>query len=108
MAQTTHLWAEIQAWFDVLYEPPSQRKLASNIGVKPNAISEWKLGQSKPTPEHLDRLADEMRPVMGPDIDARLQAAVMRDQGYNPDAIYEAARRNPKRPPRGPRPQRAD
>lgn len=85
MSTTTHLWAEVQAWLDVLPYPPSQSKLARRLGVTPNAVSEWKHGDSKPKPENLQALADEMAPVAGPDIYTRLLAALNRDQGYEPD-----------------------
>lgn len=84
--QTTYLWAVIQAWLDVLPFPPSQNKLAKNIGVKGTAVSQWKYGQSRPTPENLRALATAMEPVAGPDIYQRLLAAVNRDLGYDVSA----------------------
>lgn len=83
--QTSHLWAEIQAWIDVLPYPPTQTRLAARLGVTKNAVSEWKYGISRPTPENLEALADEMSAVAGPDIYPRLLTAVARDLGYDPD-----------------------
>lgn len=81
--ETTHLWALIQQWLDQLPYPPSQARLAKRLELRSrNTVSEWKYGESKPTPENLDRLADEMAPVMGPDIWERLLHAVNLDQGY--------------------------
>jgi transcriptional regulator with XRE-family HTH domain len=82
---TTHLWAEIQAWLDVLPYPPSQARLAKKLGLKSRSgVSDWKFGKARPTPEHLRALADEMEPVAGRDIYDRLYEAVMRDIGYEP------------------------
>lgn len=89
---TTHLWGEIQAWLDVLPYAPSQAKLAKRIGLNSrNTISEWKYGDSRPTPENLRALADEMAPVIGPDAYARLLAAVARDQGYEVPSKWTAS-----------------
>lgn len=81
--QTTQVWAVVQAWLDVLPYPPSQNKLAKRLGVQGTAISQWKWGQSRPTPEHLRALADEMEPVAGGDVYQRLLAALNRDLGYD-------------------------
>ena len=84
MEQVSHLWREVQEWLNQLAYPPSQAKLGKRLGVTGNAISEWKYGESKPKPENLRALADEMEPVASPDIYQRLLAAVNRDQGYDP------------------------
>lgn len=81
--ETSHLWAVIQGWLDVLPYPPNQTRLAKSIGVTRNAVSEWKWGTSRPKPVHLRALADAMEPVAGPDIYERLLAAVNRDLGYD-------------------------
>lgn len=81
---TTHLWAVIQEWLDQLPYPPSQRRIAARLEVSPNAVSEWKWGQSRPTPENLQRLADEMEAVAGRDVYARLLDALNKDRGYEP------------------------
>lgn len=87
MSTNTHLWDEIQAWLDVLPYPPSQARLAKRLGLSRSAVSDWKQGKSRPTPEHLRRLAHEMEPVSGPDIYDRLVLAVTRDLGYLPGAV---------------------
>jgi transcriptional regulator with XRE-family HTH domain len=85
MSTNTHLWEVIQAWLDVLPYPPSQARLGKRLGLSRSAVSDWKQGKSRPTPEHLRRLAVEMEPVAGPDIYQRLVDAVVRDLGYIPD-----------------------
>jgi transcriptional regulator with XRE-family HTH domain len=83
MAEITGLWRVIQEWMDQLPYPPSQRKLAARINVKsPQTISDWKYGVSRPSPEDLRSLADEMEAVAGRDIYQRLLAAVNADMGY--------------------------
>lgn len=84
MAETSHLWAVIQEWLDLLPYPPSQSKLAKRLGLQRNAVSEWKYGTTRPTPDHLRALADEMTPVAGPDVYDRLLVALNRDLGYEP------------------------
>lgn len=85
MAETTYLWHEIQAWLDVLPYPPTQAKLAKRLGLKSRSgVTDWKFGKTRPTPEHLRALANEMEPVAGRDIYARLLIAVNRDMGYEP------------------------
>ncbi len=81
---TTHLWAVVQDWLDQIPYPPSQNKLAARIGVQGTAVSQWKYGQSRPTPENLRALADEMQAVAGPDVYDRLREAVVLDLGYDP------------------------
>ena len=81
---TTHLWAVIQEWRDQLPYPPSQRRIAARLDVAPNAVSEWKWGISRPSPENLRKLADEMEAVAGRDVYDRLLVALNRDQGYEP------------------------
>lgn len=82
--ELTHLWRLVQSWLDVLPYPPSQSRLANRLGVARNALTEWKYGKSKPKPEHLRALANEMEPVAGRDIYDRLLEALNRDMGYEP------------------------
>lgn len=93
--QTTHLWAVIQEWLDHLPYPPSQNRLAERIGVEGTAVSQWKWGQSRPTPKNLRALADEMQAVAGVDVYDRLLAAVNLDMGY--DVPPAPAPRKPRR-----------
>lgn len=84
MSETSHVWAVIEAWRDLLPYPPNQSKLAKRLGVGRQSVTEWKYGTSLPTPEHLRALADEMSPVAGPDVYDQLLAALNRDQGFEP------------------------
>jgi transcriptional regulator with XRE-family HTH domain len=84
MSETSHLWAVIQAWLDVLPWPPKQAQLAKRLGVSRQSVTDWKFGTSVPTPEHLKALAEEMAPVAGPDVYDRLLEAMNRDQGFEP------------------------
>jgi transcriptional regulator with XRE-family HTH domain len=84
MAETSQLWKVIEEWRAVLPYPPRQSQLAKRLGVTANAVSEWKWGHSKPTPDNLRALADEMEAVAGRDVYRRLLDAVNRDQGYLP------------------------
>lgn len=88
--EISNLWRVVQDWLDVLPYPPNQSRLASRLGVTRNALTEWKYGTSKPRPEHLDALANEMAPVAGPDVYDRLLEAVNLDQGYEPRARRRA------------------
>lgn len=82
---TTHLWAVIQEWLDQIPYPPSQARLSKKLGLKSRSgVTDWKFGKTRPTPAHLEALAEEMAPVAGPDIYDRLLEAVNRDQGYRP------------------------
>lgn len=74
---TTRLWALIQQWLDVQLFHVSQAQLANKLGVQRSAISQWKLGQSTPRPEHLRALA-KLTGV--PFVD--LRTAVAEDLGY--------------------------
>lgn len=78
----THLWRVIQAWLDKLDFPPSQSKLALRLGVTRSAVSEWKIGRSRPTPQNLRALADLMEPQLGPAAYETLLQALNTDQGY--------------------------
>jgi transcriptional regulator with XRE-family HTH domain len=84
MSETSHLWAVIESWLDVLPWPPTQSQLAKKLGVSRQAVTEWKYGLSVPKPEHLRALADEMAAVAGPDVYDRLLDAVNLDQGFEP------------------------
>lgn len=76
-----YLWAIVQEWMDSIPYPPSQRKLASRLGVSPSSISEWKYGRSFPDPGHVKLLAEELGVPY-----ERVLDAVLRDQGYrDPD-----------------------
>lgn len=74
---TTHLWALIQEWLDAQFFRVTQAQLADKLGVRRSALSQWKLGQARPTPENLRELHRVTR------IDySRLLEALVRDMGY--------------------------
>lgn len=74
---TTHLWALIQEWLDAQFFRVTQAQLAEKLGVRRSALSQWKLGKARPTPEHLR----ELHRVTRIDYD-RLLEALVRDMGY--------------------------
>lgn len=86
--EMSNLWALVQDWLDGQRFPPTQAKLAEAIGVSRSALSEWKYGDSKPSPENLARLAE----VTGIRNQALLDA-MNRDMGYAPDAPAPRGRR---------------
>lgn len=74
---TTHLWTLIQEWLDAQFFRVTQAQLADKLGVRRSALSQWKLGQARPTPENLRELHRVTR------IDySRLLEALVRDMGY--------------------------
>lgn len=74
---TTHLWALIQEWLDAQFFRVSQAQLADKLGVRRSALSQWKLGQARPTPANLRQIHQVTRI----DYD-RLLDALVRDMGY--------------------------
>lgn len=82
MPEVSHLWRVVQEWLDQVQFPPSQSKLAQAIGVERSAVSDWKYGKSRPTPEHLDGLVKLLEPTLGPPVRLRLVLALMHDLGY--------------------------
>ncbi len=74
---TTRLWLLIEAWLDAQMFRPTQSQLAGKLGVTRSAVSQWKHGQARPTPENLRDLADLTRI---PYVD--LRTAVIEDLGY--------------------------
>jgi len=74
---TTHLWALIQEWLDAQFFRVSQAQLADKLGVRRSTLSQWKLGQTRPTPANLR----ELHRVTRIDYD-RLLDALVRDMGY--------------------------
>ncbi|GAA1992547.1 hypothetical protein GCM10009718_32810 [Isoptericola halotolerans] len=74
---TSKLWALIEEWRDAQLFPVSQAALASKIGVSRSAMSQWKAGQAKPSPEKLRQIASVTRIPY-----ERLLEAVVHDMGY--------------------------
>lgn len=92
MAAKTQLWGVIQAWLDQTQFPPTQSKLGKALGLSRSAISDWKYGKSRPTPEHLEALTVLFEPTLGPTTRDRLLRALLADMGYLVDDIPETAR----------------
>ena len=78
--QTGRLWELIQSWMDSMAYPPSQRRLASRLGVSPTTVSDWKYGTGFPSPAKLHDLAAEIGVPY-----ERVLDAVLRDRGYRDD-----------------------
>lgn len=89
MSEVSHLWRYVQAWLDELTFPPTQSKLGERIGVSRAAVSDWKSGKTRPTPDHLRKLAELMEPQRGPGVYGALLAALTEDMGYGrPDFFF--------------------
>lgn len=84
MSRETHLWRVIESWRTSQPWPPSQAKLAREIGVAPTAMSQWKLGQSKPTPKRM-RALQAATGIRYRD----LLDAILMDMGYLPFNVKE-------------------
>lgn len=82
MAEVTNLWRVIQAWLDELPFPPSQARIGEAVGVERSAVSDWKYGKTRPTPEHLSKLASLLEPQAGPDVYGDLLLAMVKDMGF--------------------------
>lgn len=103
MAEPTgELWAVIQEWIDAQPYPPSQRKLATRIGVGHSTVTDWKYRRTLPAPEDLRALAIEIRVPY-----ERVLDAALRDHGYR-ERVLDAANRDRGRRDRelDPRPPR--
>ena len=86
----TRLWKLIQQWRDAQFFPVSQAQLADKLGVTRSAVSQWKLGQSRPTPANLRDLA---RLTRIPYEDLRI--AVVEDLGYVQEEVGSDVRSAP-------------
>jgi len=76
-AETTRLWKLIQRWLDTQFFSVSQAQLADKVGVSRNAVSKWKFGEARPTPENL-RAISQITGIAFHD----LRIAVVEDLGY--------------------------
>jgi transcriptional regulator with XRE-family HTH domain len=74
---TTHLWRLVQQWKDVQLFAVKDSQIAQAVGVSRSAVSQWKQGESRPSPKHLRKLAEATRIPY-----ADLLAAMNRDMGY--------------------------
>lgn len=77
MQESPHVWALIQRWMDGQVVRVSQSALADALGVSRQALSQWKSGAVRPSPENLQRLADITQIPYGD-----LTAALLLDMGY--------------------------
>lgn len=76
----SHIWQEIQGWLDAQLIRVNQSQLADALGVQRQTVSQWKSGETRPSPEKLRRLHEVTRipyPV--------LTDALLRDMGYRED-----------------------
>lgn len=73
----TNLWRLVEGWLDVQMFRPSQAQLADRLGVSRSAVSQWKHGQARPTPENLRDLSRLTGIPFGD-----LRTAVVEDLGY--------------------------
>ena len=71
------LWDIIQAHIDHSPYPPSERQVATRLGVAPNALSNWKNLRRLPQPENLLRISS----LTGTPYRVVLNAA-LHDAGY--------------------------
>lgn len=55
-AELTQLWRLVDGWRRQQRFPPSQSALAKDIGVARGAVTQWKYGETRPTPDHMRRL----------------------------------------------------
>lgn len=94
--ETTRLWALIDNWLNTQMFPPSQNQLAQKIGVARNAVSKWKYGQARPTPQNLHKLADITNiPFI------TLRTALVEDLGYTTEPPQQDPQpgTSPEKPP---------
>lgn len=56
MPEQTQLWRLVEAWRRRQRFNVSQSALARDIGVARGAISQWKYGESRPSPDHMRAL----------------------------------------------------
>jgi transcriptional regulator with XRE-family HTH domain len=73
----SHLWAVIESWMDAQPIRANQAQLADAIGVNRQAVSQWKAGTSRPSPESLRALRRVTRLDWG-----LLTTALLQDMGY--------------------------
>lgn len=75
----THVWRLVDQWRAQQRFPVTQAALARDIGVNRTALSQWKLGQTRPTPDNL-RALQSATGIRYRD----LTDALLRDMGYLP------------------------
>ena len=74
---TTHLWRYVEAWQARQRFPVTQAALAREVGVTRSALSQWKTGKARPTPDKLRSLSS----VTGVSYEILLDALLI-DMGY--------------------------
>lgn len=95
MARVTNLWRVVQHWLDKQQFPPNQSALAKALGVQRSAVSDWKSGKTRPTPEHLHKLSVLMEPTLGPMAYTMLVMSMMTDMGFGEWRIGDEKRLPP-------------
>lgn len=117
LSEVTHVWRLVEQWRKKQRFHVSQSALARDIGVARTAVSQWKLGQSTPSPEHLraiqsatgiryrdllDALLQDMG-YLAPDAEemmgnakhpAAIDAEVTKGETVTPPGIRQAARQS--------------
>lgn len=79
MPEQTQLWRLVESWRRHQRFNVTQSALAKDIGVARGAISQWKYGETRPTPDHMRRLQSATGLRYRDLLDAMLQ-----DMGYLP------------------------
>lgn len=79
MPEQTQLWRLVESWRRQQRFNVTQSALAKDIGVARGAISQWKYGETRPTPDNMRRLQSATGLRYRDLLDAMLQ-----DMGYLP------------------------
>lgn len=82
----TQMWSLIQSWMDGQLVRVNQSALAEAVGVTRQALSQWKNGQARPSPETLRRLRDVTRLEW-----SVLTDALLHDMGYTEEDEHGTA-----------------
>lgn len=72
-----HVWQLVQRWMDGQVIRVNQSQLADALGVGRQTITQWKRGETRPSPVNLRRLHEVTRIPY-----SDLTAALLRDMGY--------------------------
>lgn len=72
-----HVWQLVQRWMDGQVIRVNQSQLADALGVGRQTITQWKRGETRPSPANLRRLHEVTRIPY-----SDLTAALLRDMGY--------------------------
>lgn len=78
----TELWRAVDRWRMSQTFPPNQSALAKHIGVGRSTVSQWKNGDSRPSPDHM-RAIQSATGIRYRD----LLDAMLADMGYLPKEV---------------------